>query len=139
MKVHLMYCDSDFEKDLKITPHQLILIQDLELDRLFGAMAKDDKIILEVVKKAVLNSLEKKEEILYRQDILKDCIRNPAVIRKLYTIAATALERKKKTWWSVSSMYLSSILSGSVELLQIFAEMLREIRDIAGEQEGKFQ
>ncbi len=139
MKVHLMYCDSDFEKDLKITPHQLILIQDLELDRLFGAMAKDDKIILEVVRKAVLNSLEKKEEILYRQDILKDCIRNPAVIRKLYTIAATALERKKKTWWSVSSMYLSSILSGSVELLQIFAEMLREIRDIAGEQEGKFQ
>lgn len=139
MKVHLMYRDNDFDKEFKIAPHQQILKQDLELDILFSAMAKEDKVILEAVEKAVFESLLSREEILYRQDILKDCIKNPDAVRKLYAIAATAIERKKKSWWGVSNMYLSSILSGSVELLQIFAEMLRKVRAVAEEQEGKFQ
>lgn len=139
MKVHLMYCDRDFDKELKITPHRQILIQDLELNTLFAAMANDDKIILGAVRKAVFESLENKEKILYRQDILKDCIKNPNTIRKLYDIATTAIERKKKSWWGVSSMYLSSILSGSVDLLQIFTEMMRKIRSVVDEQDGKFQ
>lgn len=138
MKVHLMYRDRNFNKEFKITPHEQVLIQDLELNTLFDTMANGDKIIGEVAKKAFFESLKNTDEILYRQNILKDCIKNPDIIKTLYDIATTAIERKKENWWGVSGMSLSSILNSSVQLLQMFVEMMRKIRVVVDEQDGKF-
>lgn len=138
MKVHLMYRDKDFDKEFRVTSNEQILIQDLELDTLFDAMANGDKIIWEAVRKAFFESLVNADEILYRQDVLKDCIENPDAIKTLYAIVTTAIEKKRESWWGISSMYLSSILGSSVSLLQMFMEALRKIRTVVDKQHEKF-
>lgn len=139
MKVHLMYKNRDFDSEFKITPHEQVLTQDLELNTLFEAMANDDKFIMEVVIRVVFSSLDNTEEILYRQSVLKDCIKNPDVVRKVYSIVTEAIERKKQNWWGISSMFLSSVLSSSVSLLEMFMEMLKKLHNVADDHVGQFE
>jgi len=107
MKVHLMYQDRDLERKKEITPHEQLLIEDLGLNILFEVMARGDKLILEIVKNSLLASLINREEIIYRQNILQDCINNPHIVRKLYELAGEAILKKSKQWWGVSSSSLS--------------------------------
>lgn len=143
MKVHLMYPDRDFEfvfdKENKLTAHETILIQDLELDTLFDAMAGGDKLVLEVVKKAVFESLKNRDEILYRQKILADCIKNPGVVRALYDIANEAIKKKRENWWGIAGIFLSSTLSSSISLLQMFAETLKKFRAVVDDNASRFE
>jgi len=139
MKVHLMYKNRDFDSEFKITPYEQVLTQDLELNTLFDAMANDDKFIMEVVRRAVFSSLDNTEEILYRQSVLKDCIKNPDVVRKVYSIVTETIEREKQNWWGISSMFLSSVLSSSVSLLEMFMEMLKKLRNVVDDYVGQFE
>ena len=139
MKVHLMYKNRDFDSEFKITPYEQVLTQDLELNTLFDAMANDDKFIMEVVRRAVFSSLDNTEEILYRQSFLKDCIKNPNVVRKVYSIVTETIEREKQNWWGISSMFLSSVLSSSVSLLEMFMEMLKKLRNVVDDYVGQFE
>lgn len=139
MKVHLMYEDLDFDGQRKITPDEQILARDLELNTLFGAMANGSEFVMEIVKRAVFSSLNHPEDILYRQDIVKDCIKNPEVVRALYSIANEAVKRKSEQWWGIYSRYLSSILSSSVDLLQVLAGMLKKLRKVADEHAERFE
>lgn len=138
MKVHLMYAEHDFDSERKLTPHEEILAQDLELGTLFEAMAQGDKSILKAVKGAVFTSLTSRAEILYRQEILKDCLKNPEVVRELYDIAGAAIKKRQEQWWGFHSMFLSSTLSSSISLLQMLAEMLKKLRAVADEHAAEF-
>ena len=139
MKVFLMYEDHDFDNGRKITPHEQVLTQDLELNTLFDAMANGNEFVMEVVRRAVFSSLKNPEEILYRQSILKDCIKNPDVVRALYDIANEAIKRKGEHWWGISSRYLSSVLSSSVSLLKMLMGMLKKLRRVVDEHIGQFE
>ena len=57
MKAFLMYRDRDFDLGAPLPPNSEALIQDLELNVLFDAMALGDKYLREVASKAVLQSL----------------------------------------------------------------------------------
>jgi len=140
MKAFLMYRGRDFDLQQELPWNEPALTQDLELNTLFNAMALGDKFLLEVVKKAILSGLsDELDTILYRQDILKDCLKNPSIVRNIYGIAVEAIESKKKSWWGISSSYPSSILSSSVELLQQFVDQLKKLRNIADEHAGKIE
>ena len=76
MKAFLMYRDRDFDLQQEFPPQEEALTQDLELNTLFNAMALGDEALLEVAKKAVLSSSSDLSTILYRQDILRDCLNN---------------------------------------------------------------
>jgi hypothetical protein len=53
-------------------------------------------------------------------------------VRKLYNITVETFKRKRSTWhWLSTSQYLSSTFSGAVGLLQIYTEMLMELRAVA--------
>jgi DNA mismatch repair ATPase MutS len=139
MKAFLMYKGRDFDLQQGLSWNEPALTQDLELNILFNAMALGDKFLFEVAKKVILCGLSGElDTILYRQGVLKDCLKNPAVVRDIYGIAVEAIESKKKSWWGISSSYPSSILSSSVDLLQMFVDKLRNVRNIADEQGGKF-
>ncbi len=56
MKAYLMHRDRDFALDAALPRHSEALIQDLELNVLFGAMALGDRYVYEVASKAVLQS-----------------------------------------------------------------------------------
>jgi DNA mismatch repair ATPase MutS len=116
------------------------LVQDLELDTLLRAMAGADEFLFEVAQQAVLTGLGNDvDTILYRQAILKDCLMNPAVVRKLYELTVEADEQGKKAWWRLSSEYPSSMLYSSVDLLETFMGMLRKLRNTAEEHGPRFE
>ena len=140
MKAFLMFRDRDFDLRQKLPWNEKALIQDLELNTLFNAMALDDKFLLDVAKSAVLSGLNNdRDTIRYRQNILKDCLKNPSIVKDMYEIAVAAIEGEKKGYWSFFSKYPGSILSRSVELLQMFVGMLRKLRNIADEHTDKFE
>ena len=99
MKAFLMYRDRDFDLKQEPPAGARDLIQDLELEVLFQAMAGDDPFLLEVARKAVLSILADVPAVSYRQDILRDCIGNAAIVRDLYSLAGETIARERKEYW----------------------------------------
>jgi DNA mismatch repair ATPase MutS len=139
MKAYLMYRDRDFDMEQELPPQAQAVTQDLELSTLFDAMAVGDKVLLEVAKKAVLGSSSELETIRYRQDILRDCLSNSLIVRDIYDIAVNAIEKEKKSYWGILSDYPDAILRRSIEVLQMFVGVLKELRSIADEHFEAFQ
>ncbi|HEX9923052.1 MAG TPA: DNA mismatch repair protein MutS [Anaerolineae bacterium] len=160
MKVLLMYPDRDFDPEEKFPPGErparqrygeakkfnfppleAALVQDLELNTLFEAMAQGDEFLYEVATPAVLSSLDGPDIITYRQEVLKDCLNQPDVVRQIYSIPIQFMERKRKHWWSVWGRHSSpgAILSGARGLLEISVDLLRLLKQIADEHAGKFE
>jgi len=84
MKVFLLYPDRDFDPKQTLPWNEQALTQDLELNTLFEAMSLGDPFLRTVSKQAVLAGLSEPEAIRYRQEILKDCLKNPSVVREIY-------------------------------------------------------
>src|SRR5574341_373466 len=138
MKAFLMYPDQDFDLQRKLPWNEQALIQDLELHTRFNAMALGDKFLFEVAKSAVLSGCHNDlHTILYRQNILQDCLKNPAIVRDIYDIAVEAIDREKKGYWSIFK-YPGAVLHRSVEVLQMFVTMLKKLRHIADEHADSF-
>jgi hypothetical protein len=139
MKAFLMYRSQDFNLMAVLPPGAAELTQDLELDTLFASMSARDPFLLEVAKKAVLNSLQDPETILYRQQILADCLERPAIVREMYGIAVDAIEREKKAWGWMSPTYPEGTLHRSVELLRVFMALIGCLRRVADAHRSEFR
>lgn len=138
MNVFLMYRDRDFDPKEELPPNAADVTKDLELEMLFGAMAAGDTFLLEVVKTAVLTSLHEPEAIVYRQHMLADCLEQPDVVRQMYGIAVETIERERKLWWW-TSRYADSLLHRSVDVLKMFVDVLKRLRQTADEHGSKFR
>jgi DNA mismatch repair ATPase MutS len=160
MKVLLMHRDRDFtlyqrsswntygrrqELDRETLLRALLwnapaLIQDLELDTLLRAMAGGDEFVFEVAQQALLSGLSNDlDTILYRQAILQDCLKNPAVASDLYRFMTAVIEQTRREWWGLSSDYPGSMLYSAVEMLETFVDVLRKLRGIAEENATTFE
>jgi DNA mismatch repair ATPase MutS len=96
--------------------------------------------LFEVAKKAVLSGLYNDiDTILYRQNILNDCLKNASIVRELYEIAVESIEREKKTSFPFSGRFPSSILYSSIQVVQMFVGMLRKLRKIADKHADEFE
>lgn len=138
MKAFLMHKDHDFDLTGALPPNTADLTQDLELDTLFAAMAAGDSFLLAIAKQAVLASLREPEAILYRRHILADCLEQPEVVREVYAIAVEAIEGERKIWgWT--EKYPEGLLHRSLDVLRIFAGLLKKLRLIADEHGAKFR
>jgi DNA mismatch repair ATPase MutS len=131
---------ASFDDRQKLPSNEDALMQDLELTTLFNAMALGDEFLFEVAKEAVLSGLSNDvETILYRQDILKDCINNATLVREIYATAVQAIESERKSYFNIFSRYTASVLYSAIEVLQMFVGTLKKLRRIAGEQSIQFQ
>ena len=140
MKAFLMHRDHDFDLRRELPWNAAALAQDLELDTLFSAMAGDDRFLFEVAQKAVLSSLADPSAIKYRQDVLKDCLQHPAIVRQMYGIAVEAIETEKKAFFGLFMRKSpNSIVQRSREVLQSFVMLLKRLRGIADEHVGGFE
>lgn len=139
MKAFLLYRDQDFSLEQPLPANEQALRQDLELNTLFQAMAQGDKYILNIVEKVVLAGTQNLDTIRYRQDILRDCLKNPAIIRQMYQIPVESIESRQRHWMGVFSNYPTGILSGSVELMGLFVSLLHKLKQIADEHAGEFE
>lgn len=139
MKTFLMYRDRDFDREQGPPPGAQDLVQDLELEVLFKAMAQGDPFLLDMAGRAVLSTLTDVPTISYRQNILRDCLRNAAIVRSLYTLAVETIERERKNYWSVHSRNPGFLLHRSVQVLSMFVEVLRRLRREADAHAGRFE
>ena len=141
MKAFLMFRDRDFELQKAPPPNEDDLTRDLELPTLLRAMALEDDFLQNVAKRALLSGLTDPASILYRQDILKDCLKNEAVVRDVYALAVETIENKRKNYWFYgSSRYPnpSLMLHSSVEVLGMLVGMLKRLRAMADARAGGF-
>jgi DNA mismatch repair ATPase MutS len=161
MKAFLMYRDGDFdaerllarrERELRsrttdksldlqqmLPPNEPALTQDLGLDILFNSMANGDTFLFEVAKVAVLRGVTGPEAIVYRQRILRDCLRHASIVREMYQIAVEAIAEERKNYWSSFGRYPAGTLHHAVEVLQMFVGKLKRLRRIADQYASEFQ
>jgi hypothetical protein len=138
VKAFLLYRDCDFALAREPPPGAADLVQDLGLEILFRAMAGGDPFLLEVARKVVLAGLGDVPAVLYRQEILQDCLRNAAVVRGLYALTVDTIERERKNYWGLFSRHPGFTLSRSVDVLKMFVKVLRRLRTEAETQAHKF-
>ncbi len=138
MKAFLMYRDRDIDPGHEPTAVEQALIQDLELGPLWSAMAAGDDFLADMARRTLLSSLTSPEAITYRQQILADAIAQPAVIRQLYDIAVAAIRGERKAFFGLMSRSPDSLLSRSVQVLEMFTGMLKQLRSVADEHGASF-
>jgi len=139
MKAFLLYKNLDFDMNQPLPWNEQALVQDLELDTLFTAMAMGDKFLYDVAKKVVLTSiLNNPAIILYRQNVLKDCLKNPTIVRDIYNHVVETIESEKKIYWGIFSRYPVAILDRSVQVLHMYVGALKKLRNIANESSEQF-
>jgi len=138
MKAFLMHRDQDFDLQRELPVNEAALTQDLELNTLCGAMAAGDAVLFELAKRGVLCSLQDPEAIVYRQQVLGDCLAQPALVRELYEIAVEAIKAEQRVW---SGMYGSptTTLNRSVQVMGLFVSALHTLRAFADEHAAKFR
>jgi hypothetical protein len=121
------------------TGNDAVLTQDLELETLWNAMAAGDEFLFEMAKRAVLSGPTDPDAIVYRQQVLTDCLAHPEIIRQLYQLAVEALgnERAVGGLWFIDRP--DWILSRSVQVLKLHVGVLRRLRQIADQQAASFR
>ncbi len=132
MKAHLLFADRDFDFAADLQPLHDDVIRDLELAGVLRAMARGDRVLLDVSSKVLMASLSDVGEVLYRQDVLKDCIEHEEMVRELYALVVAALEDKRGIW-SIRSTTSSITLHGAVAQLEAFFARLQTLRRLADE------
>ncbi len=133
MKVYLLYPDRDFDPSQPLPANVEDITRDLALDTLFKAMARGDDFLFQVARQVMLSNLGDIATIIYRQEVLRDCLKYPDVVRQIYQIPLEFLERKRKQWLWISPRHSSpgAILSGSHHLLEASVDLLCRLRRIA--------
>jgi hypothetical protein len=139
MKAFLMHRERDFDFERELPAHAEALAQDLELGSLWSAMASGDQFLFEVAKRGLLLSLRDPEEIVYRQQVLVDCLENAAVVRDLYALAGEALQAERGRWGGLFRDAPRSLLGNSVQKMELLVGFLRRLREIADEQAEDFR
>lgn len=109
MNVNLLYTHKDWTS-AKPYFDWYGMVKDLGLDTLFEAAMQDavvrnsrviyteheDPFLAQTMKKVMCIPLDKKEDVLYRQAILKDCLRHEDFVGKLYLLASNILAEWEK-------------------------------------------
>ena len=97
MKAFLMYRDRDFDlRAASCRRNEADLTQDLELDTLLDAMAGGDAFLFATWPSGPsCRASTDPEAILYRQEVLRDCLEQPAVVREIYALAVEAIEARE--------------------------------------------
>jgi DNA mismatch repair ATPase MutS len=137
VKVLLMHPAVAFDPKRPLPEHSSDLVEDLGLERLFVAMAGNDKLAYAVAKAAVLSPLPSTEEITWRQEVLADCVAQPQLPAQLYALAGEALESHKRlTFWGLSHSP-ESLRYYSVQALEVLLRYLEKFRRFAMDHAGE--
>ena len=138
MKAFLMYPDRDFDLEQDLPPNEADLSSDLELDTLLQAMAGGDKFLLDVARHGLHSGLASPAEIVYRQHVLADCIAQSGVVRDLYNVAVAAITGERHLFgWTLRDSP-DSVLYRARQVMQLYLDMFRRLRDITDAQAASF-
>ncbi|VEE11067.1 Uncharacterised protein [Chryseobacterium gleum] len=140
MNPYLLYPNRDFNIGQPLVWNSDELMKDLELQVLLDTMSDGNNVIDTVVPKVLLQEdINDIPTILYRQNILKDCLANSAIIKSLFDLSLKAIESKKTSWYGIFIKHPTSLLHSSVALMEISMDFLRQFREIAAQVISQFQ
>jgi len=140
MKVHLMAPDSDFDVRAPVPGHAAMLEQDLEVATLVAAAAGEDKLIADVVRAALLTGPQcPTATVEFRQAVLRDCLANRGTVRELMRIATDAIEAERGRRFGIFGDWPATILHRSIEVMDMFANVLKSLRELAADHRSSFQ
>lgn len=140
MKALLMHRDRDFDR-MKEPPAQAeALVQDLELGTLVNAMAGEDEFLAEVAHAALVAGAHGDlVTIRHRQEVLRDCLDHPAIVRELYALMVEAIASRKGHYFGIISRYPTGVLRGAIDLMATFADHLWALRKFADTHASQFR
>ncbi|WGR91829.1 hypothetical protein MTX20_26385 [Bradyrhizobium sp. ISRA435] len=159
MKAFLLYPDRDFDPTLLLSrrdkaSHQrhkdpaldlrhalpwnhADITQDLGLDIVLRAMSADDEFVFEAAMVGLLGGTSDTQTIRYRQDVLRDVLKQRAVAREMYNITVEALKGERTHHWVSFGRYPTGTLHHAVEVLEVFVASLRKLRNLADQHVAK--
>lgn len=150
MNTYLLYRDREWNNSGCYFDHKAI-VQDLGLETLFLAAAKEietedgkvkfiheaDLFLQDTMKKVMCVPLQTEEEILYRQDIMRDCFANEEFIDRLYEISGEMLVKwdklGRRAGAKAGTRNTPRILITEIHVLQLFVSTLQEIKKLFAE------
>lgn len=138
MRVNLLYENRDFEYDMELSRKSEIVIEDLGFNIIFNAMTKNEKFVMDVVKKVIFKHLTEESEITFRQDILKDMMENPDFLFRLYALIKDTLSIYKENRWFYYWNYETSYYD-SLNLLVMLIEQMQKMQDLFLSEKKEFK
>ncbi len=141
MKVRLLHPERDLALDPRL-PWQLsdLIDDDLELPRLYKAMAAGDEFLLGTAKKVVPLAVTDPEVVVYRQQVLADCLANRIVVQQMYDVAVDAAEVRRKVFLGgLMSRNPESILHRSIRILELLTDNLKQLRSLCDQHASQFR
>jgi DNA mismatch repair ATPase MutS len=142
IRVALLYRDRNLDPKMGEPWNAQDLVKDLELERILSAMSGKDDFVYGVARRVLLQIETDRDTILYRQKVLADCVRNPAVVRGIYGIAVDTVDRTKRSlfWLGIRSAENPSlVVDECVRALRVTVPALRRIRAVASDAASKFE
>lgn len=154
MNAYLLYPDREWSNAGHYYDEKAI-VQDLGLNTLFRAAAqeveKDGEEIVRIsepapflentMRKVMMAPLGTEEEILYRQDILRDCLAQEEFICGLYEFSAEVLtdwdKLGRKAGGKLGTRNSPRALITEIHVLQLFAKSLSRLKAFLGEYREK--
>jgi hypothetical protein len=128
MKTFLMHPNRDF--DAQPPARESDFVQDLELGVLLSAAAAGDRYLHDVMSAACAQAWTNDiATIFYRQEILKDCLANPSIVRDFYAITIEAFDRDRVWGFSLFRREPSLMVASGVRTLRGCLDILRRLRD----------
>jgi MutS domain V len=139
MKVRLLHRDRDFDLRQPAPWNAGALVQDLALGTLLDAMAGEDRLVRDVARAVLLAGASSDvDTVLYRQAVLQDALENEAAVRELYALTGEALDGRRKRSFGSWMRRPAPALYTALDVMDLYATMLRRLRDLTRRQAGRF-
>ncbi len=158
MRVHLLYEEKEWVGIQRYRDAKNI-VQDLGLNTLFSIAAKDvvykentqdtvaqieqeDSFLMRTMEAVMLSPLKTEEEILYRQDMLRDAFAHEEFIRELYELTDEMLKKWENLGRKITGKNTKDTtarLVSDIQILRLFVTTLSRIKDMFREEIDKLQ
>ena len=140
MNSYLLYRNKNFNWEKPLSSSINTIFTDLEMETIFQIMAQNNSQIYNCVKQVFAQYLTDLDEIKYRQEILKDCIRNPWIFNQIQKILNRVEEQQERLnrRYGLLKDYPTSLMSISLSMIEIFLDELRQLKNSINEQDKNF-
>ena len=130
MKTFLMHPSRILDADSPPKGQTIPFAQDIELEVLLSAAAGGDRYLRDVLADACADAWANDvATIRYRQEIVKDCLANPAAVRQFYALAIEPFGRERSWDFSLYGHDPSSMVGSAVRTLQQSLEVTPQAKE----------
>ena len=134
-----MHPDRDFDARSPSPEDLAENFQDLALEVLLNVAARRDRYLFAVMSAAFAGAWANDvATIRYRQDILRDCLAAPSIVRRLYAIASEPFSRERSWNFNLYKQSASAMVASGVRTLQNCLDVLGRVRDTCSANRGRF-